>query len=319
VYHKYDTDTEPNTDRNISLSNASSNTKEAIDNLESEPTNIRKASKLLHAIDAMILPFRNHQDVDASKHESTSSTSEEREGNIGCDGKVCDIDKSHPFKVANKEAQMGNAESSVDADLCRSESRASPRELPRQREDTVVGVGSWILEAHRALSVLDPELIFEISSEAKRDDEEDFQFNQGWQSCPRNYAGQSGGKRSSSENKTSLNQSSSDTIGSGSLPSKGDGQSQKRSHRGQRNPSDGDGDDDQDQDQSKKPKIEKSLKRRFACPFWKKDPQFYQTSTENGKKYMACAAGMGFIDIARLKYVPPSAYTSANDKFSGNI
>jgi hypothetical protein len=293
---------EPNIVNNTSLSNSSSNIKKDIDNLESEATNIRNTTKGLHGIHAITLPFRNHQDGGAPEHDSISPTCEDRE-DADCVGKVCDIDKSHSFKVAIKEGQMGNAENSMEVDSSRSESRTSPSGSPRrQAVDTVVGAGSWILEEGGALSARDPELIFEISSDGKGDDQ-NFQFDRGRQACPQNHAGQSSGKKSISDNKQSPNQSNSDSTGSGSSPSKGDGPNQKRSYRGQRTPSDGDGDGDQNQDQSKKPKIEKSLKRRFACPFWKNDPQFYKTSTENGPKYMACAAGMGFTDIARLKYV----------------
>jgi hypothetical protein len=303
VYRK--NEMEPDIVKNTSLSNSSSNIKKAIDNLESLATNIRNTTKGLHGIHAITLPLRNHRVGGAPEHDSTPPTCEDRE-DTDCVGKVCDIDKSHSFKVAIKEWQMGKAENSLEVDTSRSESRTSPSGSPRrQAVDTVVGAGSWILEEGGALSALDPELIFEISSDAKRDDE-NLQFDRGWQAYPRNHAGQSSGKKSSSDNKQSSNQSNPDSTGSGSPPSKGDGPNQKRSYRGQRSPSggDGDGNGDQGQDQSKKPKIEKSLKKRFACPFWKKDPQFYKTSTENGKKYMACAAGMGFTDIARLKYVP---------------
>jgi hypothetical protein len=307
LYRKYAT--EPNIDRNSSPLNPTSNTESAICNPESEQTSIRNAIKDLNAIHGLTSPFRNFQIDDYPDLKATSPISEER-GSSGGDGRVYDVDALQSLKVTRKEGQKGTAENSMDEDLPQPESCAGRQEPPRiQAVDTVIGAGSWILEEGGALSALDPELIFEIVSDIRGGNEETFQNYQGWRSCPRNHTGQSSGKKSGSENNTSSNRrSSSESTGPGSEPSKGDGPSQKRSYRGQRNPSDGDGDGDdngdQDQDQFKKPKIEKSPKRRFACPFWKKDPQFYKTSAENGKKYMACAAGMGFTDIARLKYVP---------------
>jgi hypothetical protein len=224
---------------------------------------------------------------------------------ISGDGRVCDIDKSQPFDRTIKEEGIGKAEISINEELLGSESCVSHRKSPRKKQavDTIVGAGSWILEDEGALSALDPELFFEISPDARSDDEEIFQFDPGWQPCLRSHAGQSSSKEPGSDNNTSSNRSSSDSNGSGSSPSKGDGRNQKRLYRGERTLSDGNGDQDEDQDQSKKPKIGKSLEKRFACPFWKNNPQFYKASPETRKKYMVCASGMGFTDIARLKYV----------------
>jgi hypothetical protein len=321
VYREHEM--EPSMVKNASLSNLSYNIKEGIDHVESEATNIRSPTKSLHKIHAIILPFRDLQDGGTPEHDSTSPICKDMEGPDYV-GKVCDIDKSHSFKVAIKEGEMGSAESPVKVDSSRSDSSTSPSGSPRRRAvDTVVGAGSWILEEEEALSALDPELFFELSSEAKIDDNENFQFDRGWRSSLRNHAGQSSGKKSGSNN-ISANQSNSESTASGGSASKGDGQSQKRSHRGQRGRSDDDGDQDEDQEQDdfKKPKIEKFLGKRFACPFWKHHPQFSKTSPEHGKRFMVCTAGIGFTDIARLKYVGnllPSVEVSTHHNLLENI
>jgi hypothetical protein len=161
----------------------------------------------------------------------------------------------------------------------------------------VFGTGFWIEEDGNDLSNLDVEGLCEVYSMNNDLGPLEGRFSDGWKSALRNCQGDSGPSGSGSEKTSGGTPGESGSRGVRQSPSSGGGRHHKRPSEG------GDGleDEDDPSDPSKKAKLDKVSTRRFVCPFYVNDPQYFRTTLEHGRKYMVCAAGIGFLDITRLK------------------
>ncbi len=161
---------------------------------------------------------------------------------------------------------------------------------------SVFGTGFWIEEDGNDLSNLDVEGLCEVYTTSNELGPPEDQLSDKLKSTFRNCNGDSGASGSSPKQASGGTSGRSGSCGIRQSASNGGSRHQKRLSEGGGVP-----EDEDDPDPSKKARIDKDWARRFVCPFYVNNPQYFRTSIEHGSKYMVCAAGIGFPDIARLK------------------
>jgi hypothetical protein len=157
---------------------------------------------------------------------------------------------------------------------------------------SVLGAGSWIQEPENNATSQANGNVLKLASIDRPPPVLTGLFGEDWQSTLRACPGGPTESSSTPSNGPGGGSSQSDLPGNAGSPTNGRGRSQKR--LSEEGGGSGEGDDP---DLSKKAKFEK----RLACPIWRKDPHYYQTSHLHKSKYTNCAAGMGFDGISRLK------------------
>ncbi len=158
--------------------------------------------------------------------------------------------------------------------------------------NSTFGIGSWVENEPRHLRSLDVDGPHELCLWQTDFGMLEDLFAPAWQAkfrtCPGNPASGSGSQRGNFFE-----------VGShGSRQSPPNSSNSHRKHPSDGGDGPGEGDDPV---QSKKAKTENETNRRFVCPFHVHDPTYFRTSMDNGQKYIQCAAGNGYADIARLK------------------